>query len=84
MHTLVSCMHTLGILQDRLAQQHLLGERLALGAQSHPFICELHGTYKNGQALYLVLELCDGPDMYAVLQEHGAIGYDTCALYAQS
>ncbi|KAL1525907.1 hypothetical protein AB1Y20_020735 [Prymnesium parvum] len=70
------------VVAERVLQQQLLNEKSALAMVHHPFICDFYGTYKNAQALYLVLELCDGPELYMVLQEQGRLGLEAARLYA--
>eukprot|EP00966_Prymnesium_polylepis_P245784 5685478-Prymnesium_polylepis.1 len=65
-----------------MQQQQLLDERAALSTFASPFLAELLGTHKTAVALFLVLELCDGPELYAVLKEQGKFGKDVVPLYA--
>ena len=67
---------------ERMQQQQLLDERAALSTFASPFLAELFGTHKTAVALFLVLELCDGPELYAVLKEQGKFGKDVVPLYA--
>ena len=42
----------------------------------------LHGTLRQQEALYLLLDLCDGPDLWSALQEHGPFAEAHATLYA--
>lgn len=62
-------------------RRQILIERAALSAMSHPCICQLAGTYKTAICLYLVLELCDGPELYNVLQDDGPLAEASICSY---
>ena len=57
------------VLDSDDARAQLVNERAALAELAHPFVCRLVGTMRLVASLCLVLELCDGPDLYACLQE---------------
>ena len=63
-------------------RKQILAERAALMAVSHACICRLHATHKTAIALYLVLELVDGPELFAVLQANGGLPEATARAYA--
>uniref|UniRef100_A0A7S2DPZ0 cGMP-dependent protein kinase n=1 Tax=Haptolina brevifila TaxID=156173 RepID=A0A7S2DPZ0_9EUKA len=54
-------------------QRQLLSERAALCNVAHPCVCRLFATHKNALALYLVMELCDGPELYDAIQAEGGL-----------
>jgi serine/threonine protein kinase len=62
-------------------RRQAIAERDALASVRHPCVCAFEGTYKTALALYYVLELCDGPELYDVLQERGTMGEAEVALY---
>lgn len=74
------------ILRDTLCtlamRRQVQAEREALCSVHHPCICELHATYKNSRAIYLVMELCDGPQLYSALQHSGGLQEEQLRLCA--
>ena len=63
-------------------RKQTLKERDALAAVIHPCVCRLYATYKTAINLYLVLELCDGPELFAVLQRDGGMPERSVRIYA--
>eukprot|EP00964_Phaeocystis_antarctica_P160525 scaffold132176_cov33-Phaeocystis_antarctica.AAC.1 len=42
-----------------------------MASMCHPYICKLRATLRQPQALFLLMQLCDGPNVYEVLEGHG-------------
>ena len=69
-------------IDDAGLQRQLLIERAVLAQTCHPYVCQLRSTLRQPQALYLILELCDGPNVFEVLEEHGPMEEGHALLYA--
>jgi len=69
-------------------QAQLLLERAVMASMCHPYICKLRATLRQPQALFLLMQLCDGPNVYEVLEGHGpfeeaaALQYAACLVSA--
>ena len=63
-------------------RRQVLAERAALCAVVHPCLCRLFATHRTSIAVYLVLELCDGVDLYRGVQAEGGFDEDRLRLYA--
>lgn len=44
-------------------------ERWLMSAMDHPAICNLLGTFKTQEALFMVLEPCLGGELYTLMRE---------------
>jgi len=55
-----------GAHQDRCVRER----RLLEAASGHPFIASLLGAYKDSRAIYVLLELCPGGELFSLLQRH--------------
>ena len=76
-------------IDDPGLQQQLLLERGVMASMHHPYICKLRGTLRQPQALFLLMQLCDGPNVYEVLEARGepfeeaaALQYAACLVSA--
>jgi calcium-dependent protein kinase len=47
---------------------------------SHPNICKILETYDEGKHMYLIMELCEGGDLFDHILEHGPIPAHRCAV----
>ena len=65
-----------------MLRRQVLAERAALCSVAHPCICALVATAKTAIALYLVLELVDGPELCALIHERGGLGGEHLPAYA--
>ena len=63
-------------------QAQLLLERAVMASMCHPYICKLRATLRQPQALFLLMQLCDGPNVYEVLEEHGPFAEAAALQYA--
>ena len=70
------------MVNENTLRQHLLAERAVLSTVRHPYMCALIGTHRDALSLFLVLELCDGPELYSVLRENGRFSTAVATLYA--
>ena len=53
-----------------------------MASMHHPYICKLRATLRQPQALFLLMQLCDGPNVYEVLEEHGPFAEAAALQYA--
>ncbi|XP_042586111.1 cGMP-dependent protein kinase 1 [Cyprinus carpio] len=59
-----------------LAEKHILMDLQSL------FIVRLHCTYKDAQCLYMLMEACEGGDLWNLLRERGSLEEDAVRFYA--
>ena len=52
-----------------MARLQLISVRVRYHGRAH----RLHATHKTAVALYLVMELCDGPELYDFVQSVGGL-----------
>lgn len=58
----------------RLTHTRALTQVMIMRQLDHPNIVKLYETYEDEKALYLVLELCEGGDLFGVLQTQRRFG----------
>lgn len=63
-------------------QGHILSEKRAMAAFSHPFLVGLYNTYKTQDRLYFLLEPALGGELFRVLREKVLLDEDTSRFYA--
>lgn len=63
-------------------QGHIMSEKRAMAALSHPFLVALYATYKNKDRLYFLLEPSLGGELFSVLREKTLFDEDTSRFYA--
>lgn len=49
-------------------ENNIMNEKRVLQSVNHPFILKLYSTYKDGDRLYMLLELVQGGELYTRLQ----------------
>ncbi|XP_016090779.1 cGMP-dependent protein kinase 1 [Sinocyclocheilus grahami] len=59
-----------------LAEKHILMDLQSL------FIVRLHCTYKDAWCLYMLMEACEGGDLWNLLRERGSLEEDAVRFYA--
>mmetsp|Transcript_13352 Transcript_13352/g.19971 ORF Transcript_13352/g.19971 Transcript_13352/m.19971 type:complete len:1184 (-) Transcript_13352:87-3638(-) len=53
------------------AQERCIRERRMIGvASGHPFIASLHNAFRDRKAVYLLMELCQGGELFSLLQRY--------------
>ena len=65
-------------------QGHVMSEKKAMSMFDHPFCIKLHGTYKDKDRLYFLLEPSLGGELFSVLRERTLFDEDTARFYAGS
>jgi serine/threonine protein kinase len=50
----------------------------------HPFLVNLHATYKDKDRLYFLLEVVQGGELFSVLREKTLFDEDTARFFAAS
>ncbi|XP_016311460.1 cGMP-dependent protein kinase 1-like [Sinocyclocheilus anshuiensis] len=59
-----------------LAEKHILMDLQSL------FIVRLHCTYKDARCLYMLMEACEGGDLWNLLRQRGSLEEDAVRFYA--
>ena len=55
------------IAQEQVA--HVMSEREVMSRCSHPFIVRMAASYQDGDALYMLLELVPGGELFSLLRQ---------------
>lgn len=63
-------------------QGHIMSEKRAMAALSHPFLVALYATFKSRDRLYFLLEPSLGGELFSVLREKTLFDEDTARFYA--
>ncbi len=72
-------------------QANIINEKELLWKLDHPFIIRLYDTYKDADRLYMLLEVVQGGELFARLQNSATVGrippsearfYSACVLDA--
>ena len=68
---------------DQLKQKtHIMNEKETMIEMNHPFLLRLISTYKDSIYLYMLLELCQGGELFSRLLELKTLDEDTTRFYA--
>jgi len=68
---------------DKLKQtQHIMNEKHIMTEMDHPFILKMISTWKDKSYLYILLELCQGGELFTRLLELKILDEDTTRFYA--
>jgi tRNA A-37 threonylcarbamoyl transferase component Bud32 len=68
---------------DQLKQKtHIMNEKEIMIEMNHPFLLRLVSTYKDSTFLYMLLELCQGGELFSRLLELKTLDEDTTRFYA--
>ena len=68
---------------DQLKQkQHIMNEKHIMMEMRHPFLLQLVSTYKDPTFLYMLLEICQGGELFSRLLELKTLDEDTTRFYA--
>merc|ERR1719272_2216337 len=68
---------------DQLKQkQHIMNEKHIMMEMQHPFFLQLVSTYKDPTFLYMLLEICQGGELFSRLLELKTLDEDTTLFYA--
>jgi len=62
--------------------EHTKSERSVLEAVNHPFIVTLHYAFQTPKKLYVVLEFCNGGELFFHLSQAGRFSQGRCRFYA--
>jgi serine/threonine protein kinase len=62
--------------------EHTEAEVRVLQATSHPFIVDLHCVFHSARSWYLVMEFCQGGDLFFHLSRARCFAESTCRFYA--
>lgn len=65
---------------DKVEQSRLKFEIDILKSLQHPNIVRLYEVYENNSSIYMVTELCDGQELFDVIQERGKFSEQASAL----
>eukprot|EP00944_MAST-04C_sp_MAST-4C-sp1_P000700 g700.t1 len=63
-------------------QEHTLNEKSVMEMLNHPFLLKLHNSYQDDRYLYLLIELCQGGELFAYLRERGNFTEQQAKFYA--
>ncbi|XP_052418404.1 cGMP-dependent protein kinase 1 [Carassius gibelio] len=63
-------------------RERILAEKHILMDLQSPFITRLHCTYKDARCLYILMEACEGGDLWNLLKERGSLEEDAVRFYA--
>lgn len=68
------------IAQDQVA--HVLSERDIMHKCNHPFLLRMAASYQDGDALYMLLELVPGGELFSLLRQQNYFQEPVAAFYA--
>jgi len=69
----IKCLQKVQIVQMKQVQ-NVLSEKSAMEAFDHPFVLKLLGKAQDSNQLYLVLEICQGGELWSLLYQSRALG----------
>ncbi|XP_042618724.1 cGMP-dependent protein kinase 1-like isoform X2 [Cyprinus carpio] len=84
-----SCKFALKTIRKQLIEspgqrERILAEKHILMDLQSPFIVRLHCTYKDARCLYMLMEACEGGDLWRLLRERGSLQDNAVRFYAAS
>ncbi|XP_051758221.1 cGMP-dependent protein kinase 1 isoform X1 [Ctenopharyngodon idella] len=82
-----SCKFALKTIRKQAIQspgqrERMLAEKHILMDLHSPFIVRLHCTFKDARFLYMLMEACEGGDLWILLRERGSLEEDAVRFYA--
>ena len=63
-------------------QEHTLNEKAVMEMLNHPFLLKLHNSYQDSKYLYLLIELCQGGELFTYLRDVGNFTEPQTKFYA--
>ncbi|XP_067269137.1 cGMP-dependent protein kinase 1 [Pseudorasbora parva] len=81
-----SCKFALKTIRKQAIQspgqrERMLSEKHILMDLQSPFIARLHCTFKDARFLYMLMEACEGGDLWILLRERGSLEEDAVRFY---
>ena len=70
------------LIQDNRLEEHTLNEVKCMRMLNHSVILKLYGAYQDSKYLYLIIELCQGGEMFAYLREMDCFKEKDAKFYA--
>ncbi|XP_056319011.1 cGMP-dependent protein kinase 1 [Danio aesculapii] len=70
------------VIQSPGQRERMIAEKHILMDLQCPFIVRLHCTFKDARCLYLLMEACEGGDLWVLLRERGSLEEDAVRFYA--
>mmetsp|Transcript_17735 Transcript_17735/g.26566 ORF Transcript_17735/g.26566 Transcript_17735/m.26566 type:complete len:756 (-) Transcript_17735:132-2399(-) len=65
-------------------QSHHVSEKKVMMTLNHPFLVKLFATFKDRENVYMLLELCNGGELFTLLRAHICFPERTARFYAAS
>ncbi|GAB5354167.1 hypothetical protein AAMO2058_000096400 [Amorphochlora amoebiformis] len=65
-------------------QAHHVSEKKVMMQLKHPFLVKLFATFKDKENVYMLLELCNGGELFTLLRAHICFPESTAKFYAAS
>lgn len=63
-------------------QEHTINEKSVMETLNHPFLLKLHNSYQDDRYLYLLIELCQGGELFTYLRDVGNFNEQQTKFYA--
>ena len=71
------------VIEARKQKEHVMNEKnIMLEMTGHPFLLQLRATFKDATYLYMVLELCQGGELFLRLLEEQTLSEESTRFYA--
>jgi len=67
-----------------LYQTHHMNEKKVMDILNHPFLVKLYATFRDDEFVYMLLELCNGGELFTLLRAHICFPLKTAQFYAAS
>jgi len=65
-------------------QAHHVSEKKVMEQMNHPFLVKLYATFRDRENVYMLLELCNGGELFTLLRAHICFPERTAQFYAGS
>ena len=72
------------LIQDRSLEEHTLNEIKVMKACKHPVLLKLYNAFQDEKRVYLLIELCQGGELFDIMQEKGPFKESHAKFYAAS
>ena len=70
------------VIDARKQKQHIMNEKnIMLEMTGHPFLLQLKATFKDEVYLYMLLELCQGGELFLQLLKHSRLSEESTRFY---